>query len=127
MPSIPNASTYAFQSPNGGAEAQVERRPPLRMSSHLPVDRPHLAFVNATAQAAFATLDRVAAVGAYVPTRDLPEQRIRAGPARRRRRDGVSRSAPACSGCRPAATTRMRRRTRCNGTYAKLMGTLDDG
>ena len=31
-------------------------------------DRPHLAFVNGTAQAALATLDRVAQVGTYVPT-----------------------------------------------------------
>ena len=49
-----------------------------RMSSHVPVHRPHLAFVNATAQAAFATLDRVATVGAYAPTRDIPGQRLRA-------------------------------------------------
>jgi uncharacterized protein (DUF1501 family) len=34
----------------------------------VPVNRPHLAFVNGTAQAAFATLDRVASVAAYVPT-----------------------------------------------------------
>ena len=43
------------------------------MSSHLPIDRPHLSFVNASAQAAFATLDRVASVGAYVPAVTYPE------------------------------------------------------
>ena len=44
----------------------------MRMSSHLPMHRPHLAFVNASAQSAFATLDRVATVGAYVPTVTYP-------------------------------------------------------
>jgi uncharacterized protein (DUF1501 family) len=36
------------------------------------VDRPHLAFVNATAQAAFATLDRVAQVATYAPAVTYP-------------------------------------------------------
>ncbi|MEO5739898.1 MAG: DUF1501 domain-containing protein, partial [Vicinamibacterales bacterium] len=62
----------AFQSPNGAAEAAYERDAATRMSSHLPVNRPHLAFVNATAQSAFATLDRVATVGAYVPSITYP-------------------------------------------------------
>ena len=44
----------------------------MRMSSHLPIHRPHLAFVNASAQAAFATLDRVAIVGAYAPSVTYP-------------------------------------------------------
>ena len=72
VPSISNPSTYAFQSPNGTAEAQYEREAAMRMSSHLPMQRPHLAFVNATAQSAFATLDRVATVGAYAPTVTYP-------------------------------------------------------
>ena len=63
-PAIPSVAGYAFASPNGGADAHVRaRRARPRIASHVPVDRPHLAFVNATAQAAFATLDRVAAVG----------------------------------------------------------------
>ncbi len=37
-----------------------------------PVDQPHLAFVNSTAQAAFATLDRVAQVATYAPTVTYP-------------------------------------------------------
>ena len=45
---------------------QFARDSATRIASHLPVDQPHLAFVNATAQAAFATLDRVAQVGTYV-------------------------------------------------------------
>ena len=72
VPSIPNVQQYAFASPNGGADAQFARQSATRISSHLPVDRPHLAFVNASAQAAFATLDRVAQVGTYAPTVAYP-------------------------------------------------------
>ena len=67
VPSIGNPGAYAFQSPNGTAEAAYEREAAVRMSSHLPAHRPHLAFVNASAQTAFATLDRVGIVGAHVP------------------------------------------------------------
>jgi uncharacterized protein (DUF1501 family) len=68
VPAIPNPATYAFSSPNTGAEALNERNYATKISSHVPVDRPHLAFVNSTAQAAFATLDRVQSVATYVPT-----------------------------------------------------------
>jgi uncharacterized protein (DUF1501 family) len=72
VPSIPNVQQYAFASPNGGSDAIAARQSATRISSHLPVDQPHLAFVNATAQAAFATLDRVVAVGTYVPSVAYP-------------------------------------------------------
>jgi uncharacterized protein (DUF1501 family) len=72
VPSIPNVQEYAFASPNGGADAQVARQTATRIASHVPVDQPHLAFVNSTAQAAFATLDRVAQVGTYAPTVAYP-------------------------------------------------------
>jgi uncharacterized protein (DUF1501 family) len=68
VPSIANVAEYAFASPNGGADAQAARQSATRIASHVPVDQPHLAFVNSTAQAAFATLDRVAQVGGYAPT-----------------------------------------------------------
>jgi uncharacterized protein (DUF1501 family) len=66
VPSIPNVNGYAFASPNSAADAVFARNSAVRIASHLPNDRPHLAFVNATAQGAFATLDRVAQVGTYV-------------------------------------------------------------
>lgn len=72
VPSIPNAQAYAFASPNGGADALAARQSATRIASHLPVDMPHLAFVNGTAQAAFATLDRVAQVATYVPSVAYP-------------------------------------------------------
>lgn len=72
VPSIPNPQQYAFASPNPGTEAQLGRQAATRISSHVPVDQPHLAFVNATAQSAFATLDRVAQVATYVPSVAYP-------------------------------------------------------
>jgi uncharacterized protein (DUF1501 family) len=68
VPSIANVAEYAFASPNGGADALAARQSATRIASHVPVDRPHLAFVNSTAQAAFATLDRVGQVANYAPT-----------------------------------------------------------
>jgi uncharacterized protein (DUF1501 family) len=68
VPSIPTVGGYAFASPNGAADAVYGRQSALRIASHLPADQPHLAFVNATAQGAFATLDRVAQVNTYVPS-----------------------------------------------------------
>ena len=72
VPSIPTVQGYAFSSPNTGAEVQFARQSATRISSHLPVDQPHLAFVNATSQGAFATLDRVAQVGSYVSSVGYP-------------------------------------------------------
>jgi uncharacterized protein (DUF1501 family) len=72
VPSIANVAEYAFASPNGGADAQFARTAATRIASHVPVDQPHLAFVNSTAQAAFVTLDRVAQVATYVPTVAYP-------------------------------------------------------
>jgi uncharacterized protein (DUF1501 family) len=68
VPAITNPATYSFASPNSGNEAVLERTAATKISSHLPVDRPHLAFVNSTARAALGTLDRVATVASYVPT-----------------------------------------------------------
>jgi uncharacterized protein (DUF1501 family) len=72
VPSIPDPLQYAFASPNGGTDAQLGRQTATRIASHVPVDQPHLAFVNATAQAAFATLDRVALVATYTPSTAYP-------------------------------------------------------
>ena len=73
VPSITSIAEYAFSNPNGtGAEGQAARGAATRIASHVPVDQPHLAFVNSTAQAAFATLDRVAQVASYAPTVAYP-------------------------------------------------------
>ncbi len=70
--SIPSISSYAFSSPNSGAEATRELSAAASISSHVPVDRPHVGFVATSAQAAMATLGQVAAVGAYKPTVSYP-------------------------------------------------------
>jgi uncharacterized protein (DUF1501 family) len=72
VPAITSPATYAFSSPNTGAEAGYERTAQTRISSHLPVDQPHLAFVNSTTQAALGTLDRVATVATYRPAVPYP-------------------------------------------------------
>lgn len=65
VPAIPDARTYSFSSPNTGTEAANERTAATRLAANQPKDRPHLSFVNTSAQAAMATLDRVATVAAY--------------------------------------------------------------
>lgn len=72
VPAITSPASYAFSSPNGGAEAGFERTAQTRISSHIPVDQPHLAFVNSTTQAALGTLDRVATVATYQPAVTYP-------------------------------------------------------
>jgi uncharacterized protein (DUF1501 family) len=126
VPSILNPSAYAFQSPNGAVEAATERACAMRMSSHVPVHRPHLSFVNATAQAALATLDRVATVGAYAPTVEYPSN----GFALALR--GVAGALASQIGTRVfwvqtgGYDTHAAQNT-LNGTYATLMSTLNDG
>ena len=67
VPAITNPATYSFASPNTGTEAVLERTAATKISSHVPIDQPHLAFVNSTAQAALGTLDKVALVASYRP------------------------------------------------------------
>ena len=68
VPAITSVNGYIFASPNDATDGQFAKQSATRIASHVPVDTPHLAFVNGTAQAAFATLDRVAQVGNYAPT-----------------------------------------------------------
>ena len=99
-----------------------------RIASHLPVDMPHLAFVNATAQAAFATLDRVAQVDTYVSTVTYPN-------------NGLAQALRAVAGAIVKGIgTRVfwvqtggfdthagQAPNQANGAYATLMATLNDG
>ena len=72
VPAIPNPQTYAFASPNSGLEASTERLAATRISSHVPIARPELAFVHGSVQAAMETLDRVASVATYTGTVTYP-------------------------------------------------------
>src|SRR5205085_4557519 len=51
-----------------GVEATYSRAAMAQFASHLPIDQPQLSFVNGTAEAALATLDRVASVATYAGT-----------------------------------------------------------
>ncbi len=72
VPAIPSASAYAFGSPNSVSETTIARATAASISSHVPVDRPELAFVYGSARAALATIDRVTTVGAYNGTVTYP-------------------------------------------------------
>jgi uncharacterized protein (DUF1501 family) len=128
VPSIPSVSGYAFASPNGGTDAVHARESAVRISSHVPVDRPHLAFVNATAQAAFATLDRVAEVGRYVPSVVYPNngfaQALRTIAGAIVTRVGTSVYWVQTGGYDTHASQNP---NQANGSYASLMTTLNDG
>ncbi len=127
---IPSVAGYAFASPNGntGAEAQYARQTATQIASHIPVDMPHLAFVNGTAQQAFATLDRVSAVGMYRPTVAYPN-------------NGLGQALQAVAGAMVNGIgTRVffvqtggydthagQNTNMAGGAYAGLMATLNDG
>jgi uncharacterized protein (DUF1501 family) len=68
VPAIPDPRAYGFASPNNGAEAVYERSAATKLAANKPASRAHLSFVNASAEAALATLDRVASVAAYAGT-----------------------------------------------------------
>jgi uncharacterized protein (DUF1501 family) len=127
VPSIPNVQQYSLLSPNGGADALIARQTATRISSHLPVDQPHLAFVNSTAQAAFATLDRVAQVARYSPTVNYPNNNPLAQALRT-----VAGAMTSGVGTRVFwvqtggyDTHALQRTNVANGPYGNLMGTLD--
>jgi uncharacterized protein (DUF1501 family) len=126
--SIPSVSGYAFNSPNSGGEATLERAAATSIASHVPVDKPHVAFVSTSVQAAMATLDRVAAVGSYKPSVAYPA-------------NGFGQALQAIAGAMAKATgtrvfwvqtggydTHASQDTNTDtGAYVKLMVTLNDG
>ena len=129
VPSITSINGYAFASPNPGTpDATFGRETATRISSHVPVEQPHLAFVNATAQAAFATLDRVAQVGSYRPSLTYPN-------------NGFAQALLMVAGAINSGlgtrifwvqtggydTHASQNTNQANGTYTNLMGMLNDG
>ena len=126
---IPNPQTYAFLSPNAGAEAAAERAAAIRINSHVPTDRPELAFVYGSAQAAFATLDRVATVASYNGTVTYPAnngfaQALRAVAGAMVRGIGTKVFYVTTGGF---DTHSNQNPNANNGSYTNLMGTLNDG
>lgn len=128
VPAIASPSAYAFSSPNSGAEAAAERSAAVRISSHVPVDRPELAFVYGSAQAAMATLDRVATVGQYAPSVTYPNtgfgQALRAVAGAMNKGIGTKVFYVTTGGFDTHSGQTV---NQTNGTYNGLMGTLNDG
>lgn len=128
VPAIPDVRTYAFASPNSGnqTELQAERGAALRIASHVPIDNPQLAFVNSTAQAALATLDRVATVAQYTGTVTYPNNgfalALRAAAGAMVRGIGTKVFWVQTGGYDTHAGQNTN-----NGAYATLMTTLNDG
>ena len=126
VPAITNPATYSFSSPNSGNEATLERTAAIRISSHLPVDRPHLAFVNSTARAALGTLDHVARVASYSPSVTYPNnglgQALRAVAGAMNRQLGTKVFWVQTGGFDTHASQGTNQ-----GAYVNLMATLNDG
>jgi uncharacterized protein (DUF1501 family) len=128
VPSIANPAGYAFASPNAGAEASAERTTALRIASHVPVDRPELAFVYGSMQEAMATLDRVALVSQYTPTVTYPNtgfgQALRAVAGAINRGVGTRVFYVTTGGFDTHSAQNV---NAVNGAYYALMATMNDG
>jgi uncharacterized protein (DUF1501 family) len=126
--SIPSVTGYAFNSPNTGSEATLERAAATSIASHVPVDKPHVAFVSTSVQAAMATLDRVAAVGSYKPTVAYPAngfgQALQAIAGAMAKGTGTKVFWVQTGGYDTHASQDTNTET---GAYVKLMVTLNDG
>ncbi len=129
VPAISNPAGYAFASPNTGLEAQAERNAAVRLNSHVPVNRPELAFVYDSAQAAMATLNRVSSVASYAGTVNYPvnngfAQALRAVAGAMVRGIGTKIFYVTTGGFDTHSGQNV---NGANGTYFNLMGTLNDG
>jgi uncharacterized protein (DUF1501 family) len=127
VPAIPNPLTYSFLSPNVGTEALAERNTALHINSHVPVNQPSLSFVYGSAQAAMATLDRVATVASYAGTANYPAtnsfaQALKAVAGAMVRGIGTRIFYVTTGGFDTHSAQNP-----ANGTYANLMTTLNDG
>jgi uncharacterized protein (DUF1501 family) len=125
---ISSINGYAFQSPNSGTEAALERSTAAAIASHVPVSVPHLSFVASTVQGAMTTLDRVATVGTYRPAVTYPNNGL--GQALQMVAGAMSKGI----GTRVffvqtgGFDTHASQDTNgANGTYFRNMATLDDG
>jgi len=128
VPAIANPAGYAFSSPNSGAEAAAERSTAVRIASHVPVDRPELAFVYGTTQAALATLDRVATVASYRPSPAYPTtgfaQALQAVAGAMTKSIGTRVFYVTTGGFDTHSAQNV---NATNGAYYNLMGTMNDG
>ncbi len=125
---VPSVTGYAFNSPNTGNEAVLERAAAVNIASHVPIDQPHVAFVGASVQAAMATLDRVATVATYTPSVTYPNngfgQALRTIAGAMAKGIGTKVFFLQTGGFDTHASQDT---TADNGAYVRLMVTLNDG
>jgi len=125
---ISSISNFAFASPNSGAEATLERTTASAIASHVPVSVPHLSFVASTVQGAMQTLDRVATVGTYNPSVTYPNtgfgQALRMVAGAMSKGIGTKVFFVQTGGFDTHAAQDT---TGANGSYFRLMASLDDG
>ena len=128
VPAIASPAGYAFSSPNSGAEASAERVAAVRINSHVPVNRPEVAFVYGSSQAALATLDRVATVASYRPASAYPTtgfgQALQAVAGAMVRSIGTKVFYVTTGGFDNHSAQNV---NQTNGAYFNLMATLNDG
>jgi uncharacterized protein (DUF1501 family) len=128
VPAIASPAGYSFASPNSGVEASAERATAVRIASHVPVDRPELAFVYGTSQAALATLDRVATVASYKPSPAYPTtgfgQALQAVAGAMNKSIGTRVFYVTTGGFDTHSAQNV---NTTNGAYYGLMGTMNDG
>ena len=126
--SIPSVSGYAFSSPNTGTEATLERNTAATIASHQPASEPHVAFVSTSALDAMNTLDRVASVATYKPSLAYPTtgfgQALQAVAGAMSKGIGTKVYFVQTGGFDNHAAMDT---TADNGTYVKLMVSLNDG
>ncbi len=126
--SIPSVNAYTLNSPNGGNEAVLERSAAQTLANDAPPQQPAVALIAATAQDALATLGRVASVARYRATVAYPNTAFGAA------LQTVAGAMATGVGTRvffvqtggfdnhASQGTNL-----ANGTYAKLMASLNDG
>jgi uncharacterized protein (DUF1501 family) len=128
VPAIQNPQAYSFASPNSGSEAVAERTAAVRINSHVPINRPELAFVYESSRAAMATLDRVATVASYGGTVGYPNTAfslaLRAVAGAMVRGIGTRIFYVTTGGFDTHSGQNV---NAVNGAYYNLMGTLNDG
>jgi len=129
VPAIPNPATYAFNSPNSGAEARAERTSAVRLAANVPTNQPQLAYVYGSTQSALATLDRVATVASYTGTVTYPAnngfaQALKAVAGAMVRSIGTKIFYVTTGGFDNHSGQNV---NAANGTYYNLMATLNDG
>jgi len=71
-PAIPSIAGYNYRTNNDGAEGTLEKAAATKISSHIPVNQPHVALVQQSMASALATVDRVQSVGTYKPSLTYP-------------------------------------------------------